>query len=140
MFSESRTYEVDLTQELVFNATKSSGPGGQHVNKVSTRIELRFDVPGSQLLLEEEKEIIQHKLSSRISKEGILILVSQSERSQLGNKIKVIERFNNLIMKALAPVKKRRKTKPTLASRKKRLEVKHIHSIKKARRKPANED
>lgn len=128
--------ERDFTPELVFNATRSSGPGGQHVNKVSTRIELRFDVQSSVLLLEEEKKALFCKLAKRISKEGILILVSQSERSQIDNKRKAVEKFHKLIEKALAPVKVRRPTRPTATSRIKRLESKHIQSEKKSRRKP----
>src|SRR4030042_6472417 len=96
----------DFINELIFNATRSSGPGGQHVNKVSTRMELRFDVIASKQLNEKEKQIILTRLKSRISKEGVLILVSQSERSQHDNKINVIEKFNKIIEKALTPVKK----------------------------------
>lgn len=130
----------DFNPELFFTATRSSGPGGQHVNKVSTRIELRFDIQASHLLLDEEKSILVSKLAGRINKEGILILVSQTERSQHDNKKKVIEKFHKLIEKALIPVKKRRTTRPTLTSRIKRLETKHIHSEKKARRKPSFEE
>jgi ribosome-associated protein len=128
--------ERDFSAELIFNATRSSGPGGQHVNKVSTRIELRFDIQASGILLEEEKKALFGKLGKRISKEGILILVSQTERSQSDNKRKAIEKFYKLIEKALAPVKVRRPTRPTATSRVKRLESKHIHSEKKTRRKP----
>jgi ribosome-associated protein len=132
--------ERDFSPEFVFNAARSSGPGGQHVNKVSTKIELRFNVQDSHLLLDEEKNILVSKLAGRISKEGTLILVSQSERSQLDNKRNVIEKFYKLIEKALAPAKKRRITQPTITSRIKRLEAKHIHAEKKARRKPALEE
>jgi ribosome-associated protein len=130
----------DFSEEFVFSATRSSGPGGQHVNKVSTRIELRFDVRGSKLLCDEEKEIILDKLANRISKDGILILVSQTERSQYDNKLKAIEKFYLLIRKALTPVKKRKKTMPTSGSRLKRLEGKQLLSEKKARRKQIPEE
>ena len=130
----------DFNPELIFNATRSSGPGGQHVNKVSTRIELRFDIQASNLLSDEEKSNLISKLAGRISKEGILILVSQTERSQLDNKRKAIEKFYKLIGKALTPAKERRVTRPTAASRTKRLETKHLHSEKKARRKPAADE
>lgn len=126
--------------ELVFTASRSSGPGGQHVNKVSTRIELRFNIPGSQLLSTEEKAILMEKLGNRISKEGNLLLVSQSERSQLENRNKVLERFTRLLNKALEPVKMRRATKPTQAARMKRLKRKRNQADKKARRKPAWEE
>ena len=121
--------------EFIFNASRSSGPGGQHVNKVSTRIELRFDITSSLLLREEEKIIVMSKLASRISKEGILILVSQSERSQYDNKTKVTEKFYKLLEKALTPAKKRKPTRPTAASKAKRLDSKRIRSEKKKFRK-----
>ena len=131
-----RSFDV----ELLFSASRSSGPGGQHVNKVSTRIELRFDVPASLLLQEGEKNVIMSKLASRITKEGILLLVSQTERSQYDNKTKVIEKFYRLLEKALTPVKKRKPTRPTAASKAKRLEVKHIKSEKKVLRKTTFEE
>lgn len=126
--------------EFVFSASRSSGPGGQHVNKVSTRIELKFDVTASLLLQEDEKATILNKLAGRITKEGILRIVSQSERSQYDNKIKAVERFYILLEKALTPVKKRKPTRPTLSSKTKRLNSKHIVSEKKAMRKPAFEE
>jgi ribosome-associated protein len=140
MDSPIGTEERDFSQEFVFSATRSSGPGGQHVNKVSSRVELRFDVNASKLLHEEEKKLVLHKLANRISKEGFLLLVSQTERSQYDNKIKVIGKFNTLIRKALTPVKKRIKTSPTAGSRVKRLETKLLHSEKKTRRKHVQEE
>jgi ribosome-associated protein len=123
--------------EFVFNATRSSGPGGQNVNKVSTRIELRFDIMNSALLNENEKLLLLNRLKSKISKEGILIIVTQTERSQFENKERSVQKFYTLITKALTPVKKRRKTLPTAASRVKRKEGKVKQSMKKARRKPS---
>jgi ribosome-associated protein len=125
----------NFENEFVFNASRSSGPGGQHVNKVSTRIELRFDITASQLLLEEEKNILMIKLANRITKEGILILVSQSERSQFDNKTNVIEKFYKLIEKALTPPKKRKPTHRTASSNAQRLMTKRIRSEKKKFRK-----
>jgi len=125
----------NFEKELIYTATRSSGPGGQNVNKVSTRIELRFDVQASHLLNEEEKGIIMNKLGNRISKGGILIIVCQAGRSQYDNKTNAEERFYKLIEKALKPEKKRAKTKPTLSSKIKRLESKQIRSKKKAQRK-----
>jgi len=126
--------------EFVFNATRSSGPGGQHVNKVSTRIELRFDIAATKMMSEEEKETIKNKLARRITKENILIIVSQSERSQYDNKAKVTEKFYKLIEKALTPEKKRKPTRPTASSKAKRLEEKQIKAEKKALRKVSFED
>jgi ribosome-associated protein len=129
--------ERDFNSEFNFNATRSSGPGGQHVNKVSTKIELRFDVPGSRMLDEDEKKVILGKLARRITKEGILIVVAGSERSQYENKAAAIARFYRLIEKALAPVKKRTRTMPTRASKLKRMEYKQLLAKKKSLRKPS---
>jgi len=124
----------DFTPELVFSASRSSGPGGQNVNKVSTKMELRFHVTGSALLSAGEKELLMEKLGSRINKEGELVLVSQSGRSQLSNKEIVTGKFYDLLTKALTPRKKRKPTKPSLAAREKRLEDKRIRSEKKEQR------
>ncbi|MDB4583255.1 alternative ribosome rescue aminoacyl-tRNA hydrolase ArfB [Draconibacterium sp.] len=121
--------------ELKFSASRSSGPGGQHVNKVNTRVELRFSLFATKIFSKEEKQIIQNKLKNRINAEGEIILVSSVERSQWRNKEKVIEKFFGLIEKALTPVKKRIKTKPTKSSRLKRLEGKKLQSQKKQMRK-----
>ena len=120
-----------LIRELNFKSTRSSGSGGQNVNKVSTKVELRFDIDQSKILTEDEKIRIKQKLKNRISSENILILVSESERTQLGNKRKVIENFIKLIEKALQVDKPREKTKPTNLSKEKRLKEKRIKSEKK---------
>lgn len=125
-----------LIHEIQFTASKSSGPGGQNVNKVNTRVELRFFISKSDTLAFEEKEQLFTKLKSRINMDGELILTSQSERSQLANKQKVTELFFTLIEKALTVPKKRKKTVPTAASRLKRLESKKITALKKQFRKP----
>lgn len=125
----------DFTPELHFSASRSSGPGGQHVNKVSTKMELRFHVALSVLLSEEEKMLIMEKLASRINIAGELVLVSQTERSQLQNKEKVTEKFYALITRALTPRKKRRPTRPSMASKEERLDIKRQQSEKKERRK-----
>lgn len=121
--------------ELMFSASRSSGPGGQHVNKVSTRVELRFDVQSSKFLTDEEKVVIMNKLAAKITKEGVLVLHSQSERSQYDNKSRVIDNFYKLIIKALTPRKKRKPTRPTPVSKQKRLETKRKLADKKNRRK-----
>ena len=127
--------ERDFQSEFQFSASRSGGPGGQNVNKVSSKVELRFSVLNSNLLDDSEKQIIQEKLGSRISNNGELIMISQSERSQLKNKEKVIERFYLLLNKALTPKKPRRRTSPTLGSKERRLERKRIQSIIKEQRK-----
>ncbi len=124
----------DLTEELTFQASRSSGAGGQNVNKVNTRVELRFRIDDSQRLTVEQKEILKEKLQNRITKEGELMVVSQSERTQLENRKKAEERFMALVSKALKPVKKRKPTSPTRSSREKRLAEKKVMAEKKARR------
>lgn len=125
----------NIGSALIFSTSRSSGPGGQNVNKVSTKVELRFNIQQSTAFSEEEKELVIRKLKNKITKEGELVLVSQSERTQLMNKIVVTEKFYDLISKALTLQKKRRSTKPTLSSRIKRLEGKRSRgNIKKLRR------
>jgi ribosome-associated protein len=127
--------ERNFENEFLITASRSSGPGGQNVNKVSSKIDLRFNVSASSLLDEEEKEVIHQKLSARINNEDELIIVSQSERSQLQNKELAIEKFYALIEAALKPVRKRKPTKPSYASKMLRLEHKKLLSKKKANRK-----
>jgi len=124
----------DFYNEFVFQATRSSGPGGQNVNKVSSKVELRFNVKNSVLLTEEEKLVVAKKLINKINKEDELILVAQTDRSQLKNKEKVISKFYSLIEKALQPPKKRFRTKPTKGSVEKRLESKRVRASIKANR------
>ena len=128
-----------LETEFVLSASKSSGPGGQNVNKVNTRVELRFSIITSAFLTSTEKHKIQIKLKNRINSEGELILVAQSERSQLRNREKVTAKFFELIETALTPTKQRIKTSPTKTSRIKRLENKKKMSLKKQLRKPMKE-
>ncbi|MGE0090060.1 MAG: alternative ribosome rescue aminoacyl-tRNA hydrolase ArfB [Bacteroidales bacterium] len=125
----------EIINELLFKATRSSGSGGQNVNKVSTKVELRFLVDESKFLTEEQKVRVKLKLKNRISQEGYLIITCNTERTQLANKKKVTELFFELIEKALHKPKKRTKTKPTKTSKEKRLKEKKIHSERKKSRK-----
>lgn len=125
----------DFQDEFVFQASRSGGPGGQNVNKVSSKVELRFHVGNSVLLSDDEKAIIAQKLINKINKLGELVLVSQTDRSQLKNKEKVIEKFYILIVRALTPRKKRLETKPTKASVERRLESKRVQAKTKINRK-----
>lgn len=126
--------ERDFEKELQFQASRSGGAGGQNVNKVATKVELRFHVESSELLTDEEKQKIQEKLAARITNDGYLQVVCQTERSQLQNKELCIKRFYELLRQALTPQKKRKATKPTHASVKQRLENKKRQSQKKADR------
>lgn len=125
----------DLNKEVTYRTSRSGGAGGQHVNKVSTKVELLFNVNDSSILTERRKLIISEKLSNRISLDGVLALKCDETRSQSANKEIVFERFVNLIKTALTPVKKRRPTKPSRSSVRKRLDSKKKHSEKKSNRK-----
>jgi ribosome-associated protein len=125
-----------LETEMIFTATRSSGPGGQNVNKVNTQVELRFSVVQSTVFTEEEKDRISLKLKNRINSESELIITSQTGRTQLDNKQKALEKFFELVEKALTIQKKRIKTSPTITSRLKRMELKKITALKKQLRKP----
>lgn len=129
----------DLLAEIQFITSRSGGPGGQNVNKVNSKVELRFDVRNSSLLSDEQKETLLIKLSGKISLEGVLSVVSQRERSQLANKEDAISKFYSLISKALRPVKPRKRTKPTRSSVEKRLTGKRIKGIIKQNRQKFDE-
>jgi ribosome-associated protein len=120
-----------LGKELVFSTSRSSGPGGQNVNKVNTKVTLKFDVVQSGILTAEEKEIISARLHARITTEGVLLLTSQEKRSQLDNKEAVIGKFNALIAKAFEKRKARKKTKPSKGSVETRITTKKHRSEKK---------
>ena len=121
--------------EFIFSTSRSGGPGGQNVNKVSTKVELRFNLRLTSAFTEKEKELIITRLKNKINKESEIILVSQSERTQLMNKELVTDKFYDLVSKALTIQKKRRSTRPTLSSKIKRLEGKRIRgNIKKLRK------
>lgn len=127
---KGRNFETEFS----YKTSRSSGPGGQNVNKLNTRVELRFDVTGSLLLSENEKKKIKSKLANRINSNGELLITSQSERSQLKNKHAATERFYQLLTLALQPVKKRKATRPTRSSVEKRLDKKRLMSEKKSLR------
>jgi len=126
-----------IIKELKFKAVRSSGAGGQHVNKVSSKVELLFDLQNSTEFTEEEKELLLQKLQSKLTKENVLLLSCDESRSQHKNKELVIKRFLTLIINSLKVPKKRKATKPSKSSIQKRLDKKKKHAYKKAfRRKP----
>ena len=123
--------------ELEFRATRSGGPGGQHVNTSSTRVELVFDLAGSPTLTEAERSLARRRLRSRLDAEGRLRVVAQDERSQYRNRRLATERFCALMRDALAPPPPpRRPSKPTRASTEERLERKRRDSARKRMRRP----
>jgi ribosome-associated protein len=126
----------DVTYEIKFKTARSGGKGGQNVNKVETMVEGYWDVAASALFTDEEKERIKLNLANKINAEGLLLVKSQEERTQLANKAIVITKMNALLQKALHVAKKRKATKPSKASKLKRLEGKKLNSaIKQSRRK-----
>ena len=130
--------EIDkILSELSFKAVRSSGAGGQNVNKVSSKVVLTFDLKNSQALTDEEKLLVETKLSSRLTSDSVLILNCDEDRSQLRNKEIVIKRFLELIKNALFIPKERKLTRiPKSVIRKRIKDKKNISEVKKNRRKP----
>lgn len=126
--------EEILTGELTYKAVRSGGAGGQHVNKVATKVVLTFDLANSQALNDKEKERLRLKLGKRLSAEQKLQLYSDSTRSQHKNKELVTSRFMSLIGEALKVRKERRKTSPSKTAIEKRLQKKKKVSEKKSKR------
>ncbi|MBT8295442.1 MAG: aminoacyl-tRNA hydrolase [Gramella sp.] len=127
--------EEIILSELDYKAVRSSGPGGQHANKTSTKVELSFDIENSEALSEKEKLRIAKKLAGRINKEGVLKMSSEDSRSQHTNKEIVTQNFLLQLKDTLKRPKPRKKTRPTKASKLKRLESKKKKSEIKANRK-----
>lgn len=132
--------KTKIIQELQFKAVRSSGAGGQHVNKVSTKIELFFALDNSNALTETEKERISLKLAHRLTKENMLLLQCDESRSQHKNKDLAIKRFLEVLENALIVPKKRRKTKPSRGAIEKRLQNKKKAAQKKVNRGKPNLD
>lgn len=136
--------EIEITptiriaeDELSFRASRSSGPGGQNVNKVNTRIELLFDVNASQHLDDKQKRQICKKLATRIDKEGVLHIASQKHRSQKANREAAVDKFVKLIRQALRRKPVRKKTRVPKSAVEKRLQAKKEHSQLKKQRQSA---
>jgi ribosome-associated protein len=126
--------------ELLFRASRSGGPGGQHVNTSSTRIELVWDVGASPSLSDHQRVYLLRRLATRLDSQGKLRIVSQDERSQLRNREAAITRFVDIVAKALVVPKQRRRTKPPRSSKRARLETKRKRgAIKRERQRPSEE-
>jgi ribosome-associated protein len=110
--------------ELLFNYSRSSGKGGQHVNKVNTKVSLSFDLESSSSLTEEQKDLLRQRLGNRLNKQGIIRLDGDRHRSQRSNQDEVIQRFIRLLQDALYIPKNRKKTKPSRNAKQRRLQAK----------------
>ena len=129
-----------LLKELNFKALRSSGPGGQHVNKTASKVEVSFNIAASKAFSETEKNSLLIKLKSKISSEGLLQLSCSETRSQHRNKAIAIDRLIELITKSFKKAKPRKKTKPSKSAIEKRLKTKKNQALKKAHRKPPKID
>jgi len=129
-----------LIREIEYRTSRSSGPGGQHVNKTESRVELLWN-PGNSVCLDDlQKSRIKARLGSRLTDSGKLILISEKYRSQHRNKEEVTERFLRLVSGSLVPLKQRHPTRPTRSSQEKRIKQKKIRGeVKKHRRDPSRE-
>jgi ribosome-associated protein len=121
-------------KELLFSFVRSGGPGGQNVNKVSTAVQLRFDVLHSPSLVDRVRQRLIHIAGSRVNANGVLVISASRFRTQERNRADAVERLVMLIRKALVEPKKRKKTRPTFGSRGRRFEEKKLHGEKKKNR------
>ena len=145
--TSARVDDLEISPELTlpasdlkWRAVRSSGPGGQNVNKVSTKVELRFDLPATRALTEPVKARLSRLASSHLDAEGLLVITAQSARSQRQNLQQALELLAQYIRRALVVPRKRKQTRPTAGSRVRRLQTKRLVSEKKQGRKRVSGD
>ena len=133
--------KIQITKEIIFQTARSGGKGGQNVNKVETMVEGYFSIRDSAVLTDPQKQLLEKKLSSRINSDGFIQVRSQSFRTQLANKAEVIRKLHALLEQGLKKEKKRIATRPSAASRAKRIDQKKRKGeIKQGRRKQHDQD
>jgi ribosome-associated protein len=127
----------NLISEFVFTTSRSGGPGGQNVNKVNSKVTLKFDLVHSVLLSAEQKDVLLNKLASKLTKEGLILITAQDKRTQLENKRSTLAKLNQLFVTAFKTKKKRKPTAPGKAAKQARINEKKLNAEKKQwRQKP----